>query len=113
VLAAVFVGASIPVLFQTFLTLRSARRFFDVTTRRVDRFMRQTTETLGSVHRTVAGVDGTVRMASTLVAALGPAVTAAVRAWRSPVDSGGVSYSHGSDSLDSESELHSDKHGAT
>jgi uncharacterized protein YoxC len=111
-LAAVLVGAIIPVLYQTAQTLKSTRRFLDLTGQRLDAALKEFTdatarinriaatvetetqrlrpaiEAVASIGKTVERVRDSVRTASIAVTALAPALLAGVRAFASRGDRG-------------------------
>jgi hypothetical protein len=86
-LIAVLAGAAIPLLFQLWVTLQSARRVAE----RLDRVTARLEEGQ-RLEELVAAIDGLtsaarqigngVKVASALGAAIGPAAAAAVQAWR-------------------------------
>jgi beta-lactamase class A len=100
--AALLVGALLPVLFQLLLTLKAVRAVVEqagpavasiqATSARLERLTARLEED-GRVERALAAVDSlsatvaklqeTARLASTIGAAVIPAVAAAVQAWRS------------------------------
>jgi uncharacterized protein YoxC len=105
ILFAVFVGMTIPVLFQLALTLRSARSVLDSSGKKLDRALDEITTATQRVNRVGAGLEDSVqkvrevvdtvaslgdsvtslrdsiRTAATIGNAVGPAVAAAVRAF--------------------------------
>jgi len=105
ILLSILVGALIPVLYQAWLTLKSARRQIDALGPRVDQALKEITETTGRVNRiasiveehgerlgpvvdsaveighTLGQVQNTIRKFSSLVGAFGPAVVAGLGAF--------------------------------
>ena len=98
-LAAVLVGALLPVLFQLGLALREVRRVasqvvpavasITATAERLDRLTARFEET-GTLDRSVSSLSASMdrlqdaaRMASAMASALIPAISAALQAWRS------------------------------
>lgn len=87
ILVAVLAGAAIPLLFQLWATVRSARRVVD----RMDRVTARLDEGQ-RLDELIAAIDGVtraakqlgegVKIASAVGAAIGPAAAAAVQAWR-------------------------------
>ena len=71
-LAAVLVGALIPVLYHLTQTLKSTKQFLDQTGRRLDEALREITETTARINRIAATVE-------TEVARLQPALDAAAK----------------------------------
>jgi hypothetical protein len=103
--AALLVGALLPVLFQLVLTLRAVRAVAEqagpavasitATAERLERLtarleeggrVERALEAVDSLSATVAKLQETARVASSIGAAVVPAVTAAVRAWRARGD---------------------------
>jgi len=111
-LLAVLVGAVIPVVIQTVLTLRSARQFLDLTGKRLDEALREFTqatarinriaatveseaerlrpalEAAASIGKTVERVRDSVKTAGVAVTALAPAFIAGMRAFMARDDAG-------------------------
>ena len=97
VLLALLVGALLPVFFEARATLRRARRFLDEEGRRVDRLLGEAGDLVARANRVTTDLEPrvqalsaaleeahkAVRVASALAASVGPAVVAAVRAYRS------------------------------
>ncbi len=105
VLLAILVGASVPVLIQLFLTLRSARQVMDRTGPRLDLAVREIHQVTGKLNRLADNVEGgsehlgklmhesgelarsrakfrrSVQSASAVGSAVGPAVAAAIHAF--------------------------------
>ncbi|HEY3355138.1 MAG TPA: hypothetical protein VGQ83_17930 [Polyangia bacterium] len=94
VLIAVFVGMWIPVSLQLMQTLRSGQRFLDTMGTRGGRTLAELTDTIKGLNDAVGGVGelahsasqlkDSIRLISSIGAAVGPAVVAAVRALREP-----------------------------
>ena len=83
VIASVFVGIWIPVSLQLFATLRSGQRTLtDVSTAVVS--LNQTLADVGEVAHAAAQIKDSIRIMSSIGAAVGPAVVALVRALREP-----------------------------
>jgi len=94
VLASVFVGMWIPVGIQLWATLRSGQKFLKTTESRSAETLAQLTETayglqqtvadVGELVRTVNQLKDSIRLISSIGAAVGPAAVALVRALRQP-----------------------------
>jgi uncharacterized protein YoxC len=85
VLLALVVGAALPLAVQLWITLRSVRQAIDRAGHGIDRTLRDVAETSAELRELAASVQqlrSSVRMASAIGAAVGPAVVAAVRAFR-------------------------------
>jgi len=119
-------GATLPVLLQLSMALRSARRALEQTTSRAGRALDAVTataerldratasvderrvrafmESLDSLMRTVNQLRQSARVATAVGAALGPAVGAAVRAWRAgrPDDGDDTDHRDGDTGVDGE-----------
>jgi hypothetical protein len=106
---ALLVGALLPVLFQLVLTLRAVRAVAEqagpaitsitATAARLERLTAKleeggridhAMEAIDSLTKTVGKLQETARLASTIGAAVIPAVTAAVQAWRAPAEDAGA-----------------------
>ena len=88
-LAAVLTGALLPLIFQALMTLRSAQRVLDQAGPQLVETLHEvsvTSQEIIGVARDVGGtldqVRGTVRTAAAIGNAIGPAVVAAVQAFR-------------------------------
>ena len=110
VVLAVLVGAALPALVQLWLTLRTARSVLTESALRWDRALAEVTGTASRIGHVAGELDGSVkrveilltatsdlagslqsltdkiRVASAIGAAVGPAVAAAVHAFRAPAD---------------------------
>jgi hypothetical protein len=94
VLAGVFVGMWIPVSLQLLLTLRSGRRLLDTMGSRGGETLAQLTDTaiglketladVGELARSANELKSSIRIISSIGAAVGPAVVALIRALREP-----------------------------
>jgi hypothetical protein len=91
VLLSVLVGTLLPVLFQLRSTLRTAQKLLEEAGPRLHRSLDEVTTAAGRVDRVGSAVErlaGSVKLAATLGAAVGPAVAAAVKALRGPPGNG-------------------------
>jgi hypothetical protein len=89
VLLAVLVGAALPVLMQLWITLRTARSVLATGGQRLDRALEEVTGTatrISQIADSLQALSEKIRIASAIGAAVGPAVAAAVRAFRAPAD---------------------------
>ena len=94
VLAAVFVGMWIPVSLQLFATLRASKKCIEALGSRSEQTLSEVSTTVGALNRTIADVGevahaaaqikDSIRIISSIGAAVGPAVIALVRALREP-----------------------------
>ena len=94
VIAAVFVGMWIPVSLQLFVTLRSGKRFLETMGSRGEQTLTEVSSTVVALNHTIADVGevahaaaqikDSIRIMSSIGAAVGPAVIALVRALREP-----------------------------
>ena len=94
VIASVFVGMWIPVSLQLFATLRSGQRFLETMGSRGEQTLtelstavvalNQTLADVGEVAHAAAQIKDSIRIMSSIGAAVGPAVIALVRALREP-----------------------------
>lgn len=83
ILVAVFVGAAIPVLIQLRATLRAAEQALKGTLPRVEATLDHVTKLVGDVSRTVEGLQPTTLLVGAVGAAMGPAIVAGLRSYRS------------------------------
>lgn len=86
VLAALFVGAVLPVLFEARSVLRQTRQFLDGAGRRMEEAMGETATAMATMNRIATDLDQgqkALKVALALGASLGPAVVAAIRAIQS------------------------------
>jgi hypothetical protein len=94
VITAVFVGMWIPVSLQLFATLRSGQRFFETMGSRGEQTLTEVSTTVVALNQTIvdvgevahaaAQIKDSIRIISSIGAAVGPAVIALVRALREP-----------------------------
>lgn len=94
VITAVFVGIWIPLSIQLFATLRSGQKLFETMGKRGAQTLAEVSTTMGTLNRTIADVGevahaaaqikDSIRIISSIGAAVGPAVVALVRALREP-----------------------------
>jgi hypothetical protein len=94
VITAVFVGMWIPVSLQLFTTLRSGQRFLESMGSRGEQTLAEVSTSVvalnqviadvGEVARAAAQIKDSIRVMSSIGAAVGPAVIALVRALREP-----------------------------
>ena len=88
ILIAVLAGAAIPLLFQLWMTLQSARRVaerLDRVTARLEEGQRveELMSAVDGLTRAARQIGDGVKVASAIGAAIGPAAAAAIHAWRS------------------------------
>ena len=89
VLVSVLVGTLLPVLFQLRTTLKAAEKFIVDAGPRIDRSLTDVAAAADRIDRvgaTVERLTNSIALAAKLGAAVGPAVAAAVRAFRAPVE---------------------------
>ncbi len=89
VLVSVLVGTLLPVLFQLRSTLKAAEQFIVAAGPRLDRSLTDIAAAADRIDRvgaTVERLTSSISLAAKLGAAVGPAVAAAVRAFRAPAE---------------------------